>query len=100
MNNIIKHSFINALLTALYVALVAFVMRNGEKWFGKMDNILGPIAFLLLFVVSASITAALVLGRPILWYLSGQKKESIKLFFATLSWLLLFLLTLILIALV
>lgn len=69
------------------MASVSLIMRNGEKIFGKMENFLGPIAFLLLFVLSASVVGALVLGRPILLYLDGFKKEAVKLFGYTVSWL-------------
>lgn len=89
-------SLANAAGTLLYVFLVTLVMRDGEKIFGKMDNGVGPVAFLLLFVLSASITATLILGRPIWWYLAGDKKDSVKLFGATLAWLAVFLLIFIL----
>lgn len=87
MTNLISRSFINALATALYIAGVATVMENGEKIFGEMDNVSGPVAFLLLFVLSAAITSSLVLGKPILMYLNNQKSEALKLFFYTLAWL-------------
>lgn len=80
-------SLANAAGTLLYVFLVTLVIRNGETIFGKMTNWVGPIAFLLLFVLSAAVTGALVLGRPIWWYLAGDKKDSVKLFGATLAWL-------------
>lgn len=85
-------SLANAIGTVLYVFLVTLVMRNGETIFGKMNNGVGPVAFLLLFVLSTAVTATLVLGRPIWWYLAGDKKDSVKLFGATLSWLAIFLL--------
>ena len=46
---------------------------------------------LLLFVVSATITDLLVLGKPIYLYLEGKKKEAFTLLIATLVWLILFL---------
>jgi predicted transglutaminase-like protease len=79
--------FLGAFGVAIYVAAVSFIMSNGEKIFGKMDNFLGPVAFLLLFVLSAAITGALVLGRPILWYLENRRLEAVKLFLCTLGWL-------------
>lgn len=68
-----------------YVSLVAFIMFNGEKLFGKIDNFTGPMMILLLFVVSAVITGALFLGRPAYFYFNGMKKEGIQLFFYTLA---------------
>jgi len=84
---------LNAFGVAAYIVGVSLIIRNGEKIFGKMDNFLGPIAFLLLFVLSAAITGALTLGRPIMLYIRGSKTEAIKLFFYTVGWL--FIITLI-----
>lgn len=67
-----------------YVSLVAFIMFNGEKLFGKINNFTGPMMILLLFVVSAIITAALFLGRPAYLYFNGMKKEGTQLFFYSL----------------
>ena len=77
----------NALGTAVYVSLVAWLMSNASKIFGQMDNIIGPMAFLLLFVLSATITGALVLGRPIMLYWDGKKQQAIKHFGLTLLYL-------------
>lgn len=86
-SSLIKISLLNSVGVLVYVSLVALIMQNGEKIFGKMQNYLGPIAFLLLFILSAGVTGALVLGRPILFYLDGKKVEAIKLFGFTLAWL-------------
>lgn len=80
-------SFLDALGVAVYVAIVSFIMQNGQRIFGKMDNFLGPIAFLLLFVLSAAITGALILGRPVILYFEGSKIEAIKFFLYTICWL-------------
>ena len=42
---------------------------------------------LLLFILPAAITGALVLGRPILLYVENHKAEAIKMFFYTVGWL-------------
>ncbi|OGF28113.1 hypothetical protein A2477_04240 [Candidatus Falkowbacteria bacterium RIFOXYC2_FULL_47_12] len=42
---------------------------------------------LLLFVVSALITAGLALGRPLYLYFDNKKREGIELFFWTGGWL-------------
>lgn len=80
----------NALGTAVYVIIVAIIIINGERIFGTMKNILGPIAFLLLFVVSAAITGFLVLGQPVMMYVENKKREAIMLFIYTVAWLLVF----------
>ena len=87
---ILKVSFLHSAAVVLYVALVAAVMMNGEKIFGGEDNFSIPLALLLLFVTSASVTGGLVLGRPILWYLDNRKKEAVELFTATVGWLFMF----------
>ena len=71
-----------------YVSGVALIMRNGERIFGdKPDNFWSPVLFLMLFVLSAAVTGALVLGRPILLYWDGAKKEALTFFGYTLGWL-------------
>lgn len=63
-------------------------MPNAERLFGKFENFWGgPVIFLMLFVLSAAIVGALVLGRPILLYLDGAKSEALKFFGYTLGWL-------------
>ncbi|MFA4880227.1 MAG: hypothetical protein WC650_01195 [Candidatus Doudnabacteria bacterium] len=84
--------FLDAFSVAVYVVVISLILGQGEKIFGKMDNFLGPVALLLLLVLSAAITGALTLGRPILLYLQGCKREAIGLFLYTLGWL--FLMTL------
>ena len=76
--------------TTAYILLVALFMSNIGKWFGnKPDNApLPAIVMLLLLVLSASITGALVLGRPVYMYFNGQKPESVRLFLYTLACLL------------
>lgn len=88
-NSILKFAGLHALGTALYVALVSSFLFYVPRMFAANteDTVLIPIAMLLLFVVSASITGSLVLGRPILWYLDGKKKEAVSLLMTTLVFL-------------
>ena len=83
--------FINAAGVFVYVSLVAWFLFNGEGIFGEIESFLLPVMMLMLFVISASITGLLVLGKPIHLYVSGFKKEAFTLLFATLAWLILFL---------
>jgi hypothetical protein len=84
----IKHAFYNSILAVGYVAFIATMLTNVGKIVGQGDKSpLGGVAFLLTFVISAAIMGAIVLGRPILWYLDGAKKEAITLFFYTLGFL-------------
>jgi hypothetical protein len=90
MNKILRYSFFHSLGVVAYVSLIALVLRNGEKWFSGGNEFFAPIAMILLFVLSAAITGALVLGKPILMYFNGEKPEAIKLFLFTLAWLFVF----------
>lgn len=92
-NSILKFAGLNALGTGAYIALIVSGIFYIPRLIGGNveDTILIPMAMLLLFVVSASITGSLVLGRPILWYLDGKKKEAVSLLVTTIGFL--FLLT-------
>lgn len=86
--DILKYACINSLLTALYIGLVGSFFFYGPRYFefaDKPDTVFAPIMMLMLFVFSATLTATLVLGRPVLWYLDGRKKEAVSLFFYTLG---------------
>jgi len=85
-NNILKSAAIDALGTALYVAVVASFMFYGPKFFesGKPDTVFAPIMMLLLFVFSAALTGSLMFGRPVIWFLDGKKKEALSLLIYTL----------------
>ncbi len=85
----IKCALLNAVGVVVYVMLVGWVMTNMERIAGPMEEFWGPVAFLLLFVLSAAIVGALVLGKPALLYLDGEKKEALRTFFYTLGFLLL-----------
>ena len=82
-----KTSFFNALGILVYIVLVATMMQNGDRIFGKMDNFVSPIAFLLLFTLSACVVGGLVLGKPLMLYLDGKKKEAVGMFVQTGLWL-------------
>ncbi len=89
MKNDIWHPLGHAILTAAYVTGVSLFMSNIEKIFNpdKPDTFLAPLFMILLFVVSATITATLVLGRPILLYHDGRRAEALRFFGYTLLWL-------------
>ena len=85
--NAMVHSFGHAVLVVVYVSIVAWVMQHAQEWFKHGKTVLTPIAFLLLFVFSAAVVGTLVLGRPVLLYAEGQKKEALQFFGFTLLWL-------------
>ena len=76
MNKIIKTSIVNALATAIYVAIVGSFLHYAPKIFQSPpdtpDTLFVPIAMLLLLVLSAATTGYLIFGKPIFWYLDGK----------------------------
>jgi hypothetical protein len=89
------HALGHALLVFIYSAGVAWLMFNAQTILGsngKPDNFLAPLSMLMLFVFSATVVGALVLGKPIILYLNGHKTEALKFFGYTVLWL--FLITL------
>ncbi|MFH1412782.1 MAG: hypothetical protein ABIG10_02020 [bacterium] len=94
-NKLLQISFLSSVGLAVYIALVALLIQDGEKLFGKLNNLWGPLLFLMLFVFSALVSGLLVLGYPIWLYLEKEKKAAIKLLFYTLGWIFIFLLAII-----
>ena len=63
-----------------------------------MTKIRKPLLFLTLFVTSALVTGALILGYPIkLFWVDNKKKDAINLLVQTTLWMLVFIVLLILI---
>ena len=84
---LILYALLSSIGTVLYVSGLAWFMNNGKSVFGRMNDFRGPLFMLLLFVFSAAFTASLVLGKPILFYLDGFKKEAVRLLLYTLVFL-------------
>ncbi len=82
-NSLLKTALINSIGTAVYIALVATLMTKGNQIFGQATGILGGVGILLLFTLSALIVGTLVLGKPLMLYLDGNKKEAVKLLIYT-----------------
>lgn len=93
MPKIITRAFIDAVGTAAYIILVVSFMFSLQIFALKEDNMIIPIAMLLLFVCSAAITGFLVFGKPIMLYIDGKKREAVLLLSYTLG--ILFLITII-----
>lgn len=80
MNKIFKTASLNAIGTALYIGAVGSFMYYGSMIkIGKKVNFLAPIAMLLSFVFSATLTGSLIFGKPALLYVDGKKKEALVL---------------------
>lgn len=80
-------TFRNTLGAAVYIFVVSQIMQNGDKLFGKVDNMLAPFVFLLLFSLSAATVGSLTLGLPIIMFFDGKKADSIKAAIYSISWL-------------
>lgn len=87
----ILNSFVHAASVVLYVSAVSWLLFNAETMFKEPPELLAPVLMLLLFIVSATVTGLLVLGKPLSLYLDGFKKDALVLLLSTLGWLVLFL---------
>src|SRR3989338_1124144 len=67
-----KIAFLQAAGLIGYCGLVALIFTHGNKWFGPMSW-WGPLLFLVLFVMSALISALVTLGYTV--YLIWDKKQ-------------------------
>jgi hypothetical protein len=89
--NLAAFSFLSSLGVVVYIILVALFMNGANRLFPGPDNFLAPLIMMLLLVFSAAFTGFLVLGKPVLMYLEGSKKEAIKLFIFNIAWIFIFL---------
>lgn len=86
-NKIIKNAVLNACLTTAYIVLISsflFYIPKALDFNKTEDTLFAPVLMLSLLVFSASAAGFLIFGRPILWYLDGNKKEAVSLFGYTL----------------
>ena len=89
-NKILQRAFVDALGVVIYVGFFAWFVNNLHQWLGSApDGWIGSVFFLMMFIISASVTGSLVLLKPILLFLEGNKKEAIHLFLYTLGFLVL-----------
>ncbi len=91
MKQVYKESFIYSILAVFYIALVALLLNNGEKIFGKADTLLSAMALLLLFVLSALVMGVLLIGKPLMLYLDGEKKSAVYMVLVSVGYLILYL---------
>ncbi len=91
-SKIITRSFLHSLGALIYIAGVAWIMNHANKLFGNKPDpgFLAPLGILMLFVLSAAVVGFLVVGKPAMLYVSGEKQQGIKLFAFTLGWLFIF----------
>lgn len=74
-----------------YCSLVALLISQGNRLFGKVPNYLGPLLFLVLFSTSALICAIITLYYPfILFWQKKQTNQALKVIVYTVGWLIMF----------
>ena len=86
-------AFLQAVGLTAYISLIALFMQNAEKWFGpqKGNQMFGIMVFLLIFVISALISASIMLGYPAFLFLKDKKKTALKIVLQSIGWLIVFL---------
>lgn len=89
--------FLQATGLFIYITLIAQVLINANKIFAPVGSFLGPMAFLLLFVVSAIISGFLVLARAGFLFWEKRYTEAFTLVGWTLVWSVLYLIVVFLI---
>lgn len=91
-NKLILISFIQSFGLAFYCFLVGWIIFNkAEQWFGEMNETLGSMMFLMIFVLSVLICGLITFGYPVKLFLETKKwSESLKLVIYTVGWLLFF----------
>jgi hypothetical protein len=80
-----RNPVVNAVAAWLYVAIVATLLYYGSAWAGPKDNLLMPIAFLSLFVLSAAVMGYVFLFQPLALYFDGNRSGSVNLFLRTVA---------------
>lgn len=92
MANVVLVGFLQALGVAAYITVVAVFMQNAIKWFGPLNNFLGPIIMLTLLSVSVLICGFIALGYPIkVFWIKKQPKKAMKIVGYTTAFLFVFL---------
>ncbi|MFH1566331.1 MAG: hypothetical protein ABIB98_04005 [bacterium] len=85
--------FLQAICLIFYCFLVSILFWRGNDLFGNTPNYWGPVLFLVIFSLSALICALIALGYPLIIFLERRKlKESLRIIFYMVGWLLLFVL--------
>ncbi|OGE95559.1 MAG: hypothetical protein A3H72_01670 [Candidatus Doudnabacteria bacterium RIFCSPLOWO2_02_FULL_48_8] len=76
-SKLLKTAIAHSVLVLAYIIIIVSVMNNAEKLFGPKENMWAPVAFLMLFVLSAAVMGTLIFVKPVIMYMEGAKKEAI-----------------------
>ncbi|KKP94691.1 MAG: hypothetical protein US77_C0016G0010 [Microgenomates group bacterium GW2011_GWC1_38_14] len=77
-----RNPLLNALGALLYIIVVSVVMFYGSSQV-KGTSVIGPIAVLSLFTLSAAVMGYVFCYQPLQLFLAGKKKEAVDLFLKT-----------------
>ena len=80
-----KNPLVNAFAAFFYIAVVASSMFYGTKISGPVNSIIGPIAVISLFTLSAAVMGYIFGYQPFQLYFDGKKKQAINLAFQTIA---------------
>lgn len=81
-----KNPFLNAFLALLYIVAVVLVINYGATHVSDTQpKIVGPIAMLSLFTLSAAVMGYLFVLQPLRLYLDGAKEAGVRLFLQTMG---------------
>lgn len=78
-NSVKGRGFLQASGITLYCSLIGMIFWKGDEIFGKVANYFGPVAFLLLFSLSALVCGLVVFYKPYKLFFDGKKKEAVDL---------------------
>lgn len=84
-------SLLQAAGLAIYCGAVATLMLNLPRLFGQRPGVAGVAFLLVLFVVSAMVSASMVLGYPAYLVMKGRIREGVHVVAWTAGWLVVFL---------
>lgn len=85
-------AFLQATGVFVYVLLIGAFIFNANRFFGPMPVTLGPVLFLLLFIVSALVCTLIFLGYPfLLFWEHKQTKAAFRLVLYSTAWLVFYL---------
>ena len=77
---------VHAFLAYAYIFCIALGLRATSKnAVNYVPDFFAPIIMLSLLVLSASVMAILVFGRPVMLYLDNQKKDAVTMLFYTIG---------------
>jgi len=80
-----KNPLVNALAAIFYIILIASVMFYGTKNMGPANSVVGPIAAISLFTLSAAVMGYIFLYQPAQLYFDNKKKLAVNLFLQTVA---------------